>query len=235
MRDQWFVLGGNELRYGRTGAARIPVVWSLDYDGASDVVRTRFPDLTNGYTLKAVKTWSMPMETPNASRVNDFWRTMTSVSELAGGEHPSLVMSGSARILYQEPGKLEQDGLGHVDMQNVGLEKHFETTDVKIDEKALNLTYTYKDSSLIHDPRDAKMDIVLKQIKYAQTKLGTERLRFVFVDDIYAIKLATMFKANPRRLPNDVTLHLVHFESFRNREGRPPRHKVTDRVFLYPF
>ena len=147
-------------------------------------------------------------------------------------------MSGSARLLSQTPGKFEQDGLSHVDMQNEGLRAHPGTSHVRIDTAALHLRYDYSrvDVPTFDKTARAKMDIVLEQIKYAQKRLKVKKLRFIFVDDIYASVLADMFEAFPRLAPCGVTVHLVHFESFRDRRiPSPSTHMVIPGVLFSPF
>jgi len=90
---------------------------------------------------------------------------------------------------------------------------------VRVHRRALHLPYDYHS---VHAPgyeetARAKMDIVLRQIRYAQKRLKVQKIRFVFVDDIYASVLADMFVSFPRLAPRDVTVHLVHYESFRDR------------------
>tara|TARA_B110001450_G_scaffold253022_1_gene275761 strand:+ start:7106 stop:7537 length:432 start_codon:yes stop_codon:yes gene_type:complete len=143
-------------------------------------------------------------------------------------------MSGSARIVYQTPDKFEQDGLSHVDMQNHGLRMH--NANVRIDREALHLAYEPVFAPGYDLPSRFKMDIVLRQIKYAQNRLGVEQLLFVFVDDIYASVLANMFVSYPKFAPEGATVHLVHYESFRDRihplsDGR----EIITRVLFYPF
>lgn len=139
------------------------------------------------------------------------------MTHVSGPGEPALVMSGSARVLHQIPGKYEQDGLSHVAMQNVGLRMRGMT--VRVDRHALNLHYNYR---LVYAPgydnaARAKMNIVLRQIEHAQERLGVKKLLFVFVDDLFASVLASMFASFPNLAPRNVTVHLVHFESFRNR------------------
>lgn len=219
MRDGWFRLSLDEGVFGRTSSEG-PVVWSWDYDGASDVLRTRRPSpgrVPHGQPWPSVVPSStLTSETPNAHRVEEFWNTLLHAS---GPTPPSLVMSGSARVVYQTPGKFEQDGLSHVDMQNEGLRRRKYPAHVRIDADALRLPYDYRDvrASGFDEPSRAKMDIVLRQIRYAQKRLNVKKLLFVFVDDIYASVLADMFVSFPHLAPRDVTVHLVHYESFRNR------------------
>ena len=151
------------------------------------------------------------------------------------GSSPSLVMSGSARILSQTPGEYEQDGLSHVEMQNIGLANHSYT--IRIDPNALNLPYNYKriHAAGYEDHARAKMDIVLQQVKYAKRRVNTHVL-FVFVDDIYASVLADMFRTYPELAPCGATVHLVHFESFRNRVTRPLKtEQIVCGVLFSPF
>lgn len=221
MRDGWFRLSSpwDEGVYGRT-SEEDHIVWSWDYDGASDVLRTRRPSparVPHGQSWPTVvPTSSLKLETPNTYRAGEFWRTLLHVS---GPTPPSLVMSGSARVVYQTPGKLEQDGLSHVDMQDEGLRRRKYPAHVRVDRDALHLPYDYRSVRArgFDEPSRAKMDIVLRQIRYAQSRLNVKKLLFVFVDDIYASVLADMFVSFPRLVPHDVTVHLVHYESFRDR------------------
>lgn len=222
MRDGWFRLSSiDEGVFGRTSERGDTVVWSWDYDGATDVLRTRRPSpprrVPHGQSWPTVvPTSSLKLETPNTYRVGEFWRTLLHAS---GPTIPSLVMSGSARVVYQIPGKFEQDGLSHVDMQNEGLRRRKYPAHVRVDTDALHLPYDYRHVRApgFDEPSRAKMDIVLRQIRYAQKRLNVKKMLFVFVDDIYASVLADMFVSLPHLAPRDVTIHLVHYESFRDR------------------
>lgn len=239
MRDGWFALTRDDL-YGRAAVGNDLVVWSWDYDGATDVLRTRHPSpgpVAHGqYWPEVVKpTSSLKLESPNSFRVGEFWRTLLHAS---GSTVPSLVMSGSARIVYQTPGKFEQDGLSHVDMQNEGLRRRQYPDHVRVDTNALHLPYDYRSVSApgFDEPSRAKMDIVLRQIRYAQSRLRVKKLLFVFVDDIYASVLADMFVSFPHLAPRGVTVHLVHYESFRDRRIPLSRtREIIPGVLFYPF
>lgn len=242
MRDTWFAFnahrGSRDSQYGRSGEDG-HVVWSWDYDGASDVLRTRRPSpkqVPRGQLWPAIEpTWSLDPERPNAYRVDDFWRTLLHVS---GPTVPSLVMSGSARVVYQTPGMFEQDGLSHVDMQNEGLRLRGYGPHVHIDPHALHLPYDLR-SVRAHgfdETSRAKMDIVLRQIRYTQRVLKVKKLLFVFVDDIFASVLRDMFSAFPRLLPRGVTVHLVHFESYRDRHTPLSQtYEVIPGVLFSPY
>ena len=232
MRDGWFRLSSiDEGVFGRTAERSDTVVWSWDYDGATDALRTRRPSprrVPRGQLWPTVvPTSSLELESPNTYRVGEFWRTLLHAS---GPTVPSLVMSGSARVVYQTPGKFEQDGLSHVDMQNEGLRRRKYPSHVRIDTDALHLPYDYRS---VHAPgfdehSRAKMDIVLRQIRYAQKRLHVKKLLFVFVDDIYASVLADMFVSFPNLAPRDVIVHLVHYESLRDR--RIPLSKTREVI-----
>lgn len=90
---------------------------------------------------------------------------------------------------------------------------------VRIDRHALHIPYDYRSVRApgYEDTARAKMDIVLRQIRYAQKRLNVKKLLFVFVDDIYASVLADMFVSFPHLAPRGATVHLVHYESFRDR------------------
>ena len=233
MRDQdgWFVFAGTAH----------PVVWSLDYDGASDVHATRVPRGVPSVQFgkpwpRVLKTETLPRRTPDPRRVHDFWKTLEYAS---GSKRPaSLIMSGSARVVYQTPGKFEQDGISHVDMQDEGLRAHGYGPTVRVDRHAHTLNYNASD--VVIDNFDmvarAKMDIVRKQIQYAKRKLRVTSLLFVFVDDIYASVLAKMFAAKPSLLPQGVRIHLVHFESFRDRSvDLSHTREIIPGVFFSPY
>lgn len=228
MRDQWVSL---------CGARNRAIVWSWDWDGATDVLRTRTPNPEppgRGQLWPTVKkTHLLNPETPDALRLDEFWKTMCHVS---GNQKPSMVMSGSARIVYQTPGLYEQDGLDHIAMQDVGLSRRG-YTNVRVDRDALRLPYNHNNvyAPGYEDTARAKMDIVLQQIRYAQSKLSRE-LIFVFVDDIYASVLARMFASYPRLVPKHVVIHLVHFERSRPRRVLLSHtRKVTPRVLFSPY
>lgn len=242
MRDTWFVLSTGDStqtpRHKHT-SENYAVVWSWDYDGASDVLRTRRPHpgpVETGNAWPRVKSTSLlPVEEPNPFRLQEFWRTMMHSS---GSESPSLVMSGSARIVYQTPGRFEQDGLSHVAMQDKGLHMRGFPRRVRIDRNALRLPYDYRGvrapSYSIADR--VKMDIVLRQIQYAQWKLKAKNIRFVFVDDIYASRLADMFVSYPHLSPEGVIVHLMHYESFRDRRiGLERTRQIIPGVLFSPF
>lgn len=237
MRDTWFAFHADpNPQYGRTDGGE-PVVWSWDYDGASDVLRTRRPDpdpiATGEYWPRVKKTSLLTYKNPDTNHLHEFWRTMTHTS---GSAQPALVMSGSARVVYQTPGKFEQDGLSHVAMQNEGLRMRGFT--VRIDRRALHIHYDHRS---VHAPgfdehSRAKMDIVLRQIRYSQKRLHVKKLLFVFVDDIYASVLADMFVSFPRLAPRDVIVHLVHYESFRGRRiGLSRTREVIPGVIFSPY
>jgi hypothetical protein len=81
------------------------------------------------------------------------------------------------------------------------------------------------------------MDIVLRQIRYAQKRLNVKKLLFVFVDDIYASVLADMFVSFPDLAPRDVTVHLVHYEHFQQsrRISLARTREVIPGVLFSPF
>lgn len=227
MRDGWF--------HFVPPRGQIPVAWSWDYDGASDVVctcrRRKLPMSSNG--LVTVDMSDTVEETPDRVQLQEFWNTLAHAS---GPRQPDLVMSGSARVVYQFPGKFEQDGLDHVAVQNMGLKN--KGLSVRVNTAALNLPYNFKN---VRAPgfevvARAKMDIVLQQIRFAQTRLRTKKLLFVFIDDIYASVLADMFAAHPYLAPPDVDIHLLHYVSYQPR--RTPlsqRRLVAPRVLFSPY
>ena len=216
----------------------VPVVWSWDYDGASDVLRTRCPNprpvVERGRLWPRV-TYDHAHEVPDAFRVNDFWNALEHVSATVV---PAMVMSGSARILSQDPGRFEQDGLCHVAMQNEGLRRR--GVAARVDRAALRLPYDFRcvDAPGYPDAARAKLDIVLRQIRHARTRLNlVGPLRFVFVDDIYAPVLAEMLARYPALAPpRNTTLHLVHFKSFADRRIPLSRtREVLPNVTFTPF
>ena len=109
---------------------------------------------------------------------------------------------------------------------------------MRIDSRALHIPY---DCNSVHAPgykevARVKMDIVLRQIRYAQKRLNVKKLLFVFVDDIYASVLADMFASFPHLAPRDATVHLVHYESFRDRRIPLSRtRQVIPGVLFSPF
>lgn len=233
MRDGWFSL---VREYGRVQEEPV-VVWSWDYDGASDVVRSLTP--RTGLVPAHPKGWprvdmyDLERETPNPAQLKEFWDTLAHAS---GPGEPAMVMSGSARIVYQVPGKFEQDGLNHVTMQNEGLRRR--GFSVRVDRAALRLSYNYQNvkMSQFEDAARAKMDIVLQQIRHAQNHLRTKKILFVFVDDIYASVLADMFVSRPDLVPSHVTIHLVHYVSYRPRRTSLARTRaVTPGVLFSPY
>ena len=151
---------------------------------------------------------------PDPYQLKEFWNTMNYVS---GPGEPHMVMSGSARIIYQVPGKFEQDGMSHVAMQNAGLERR--GFSVRVNRAALRLPYNLRSVNApgFEEVARAKMDIVLQQIRHAQNYLNNKKILFVFVDDIYASILADMFASYPNLVPPHVTIHLVHYVSYRPR------------------
>jgi hypothetical protein len=227
MRDGWVLFGNATFRGSQT-----PVVWSLDYDNCADALRAwSLPKLTPGVGWPYVRdTNTLKRRTPNKKRVAEFWNTIEHVSKHTT---PSLVMSGSARIVYQSPGMYEQDGMSHVDVLDDGLETR--GYNVRVDRNALHLEYKAIDTKGFDEHARFKMNIVLQQIRYAQTKLPTQAIQFVFIDDIYAPVLANMFVNYPGLCPQNVTLHLVHFVSSRSRNVRLHSKHVIPRVLYWPY
>lgn len=233
MRDGWFSL---VREYGRVNQEPA-VVWSWDYDGATDVVRTRTP--RTGLTQAHANEWprvnmsGLDKETPDPVQLKELWDTLVHAS---GPGEPVMVMSGSARIVYQVPGKFEQDGISHVAMQNEGLRRR--GFSVRVNRAALRLPYNYQNVKIhgFDSVARAKMDIVLQQIRHAQNYLRTQNILFVFVDDIYASILADMFISHPDLVPPHVTIHLVHYVSYRPRKTSLTHTRViTPGVLFSPY
>jgi hypothetical protein len=240
MRDMWFQFI-NESTYGST--CNEMTVWSLDYDGCSDVMRTRMPAPDapeyGGKWPRVKEASRLPLARPNADRLREFWQVMTNVSVHGP---PALVMSGSARVVYQFPGEFEQDGLSHVAMQNEGL--RMRGYSMSVDTPSLHLNYNFTRIAGLDTyttTARAKMDIVLQQINYAKSlkkkkKIQVEQIRFVFVDDIYAPVLAEMFRQRPSLVPKNVTIHLVEYVSYRERRRNLKYSiQIVPSVMFYPF
>lgn len=227
MRDGWFFVGNETFR-----KAQAPIVWSLDYDNCADALRAwNLPKLTPGIGWPYVRDMNtLKRRIPNQTRVAEFWNTIEDVSKHS---IPSLVMSGSARIVYQSPGMYEQDGISHVCVLNDGLETR--GYNVRVDREALKLDYEAINTKGFNEHARFKMDIVLRQIRYAQAKLNTATIRFVFIDDLYAPILSNMFVKYPALCPKNVTLHLVHYVSSRPRNVCLQSVHVIPGVIFWPY
>lgn len=60
-----------------------------------------------------------------------------------------------------------------------------------------------------------KMSIVRQQMLFAQRLHPRMHIVFVFIDDLYAVRLRDAIRRNGTDvIPHNTTLHLVHYESF---------------------
>jgi hypothetical protein len=170
----------------------------------------------------------------------DFWFAMKAALH---GNDPDLTMSGSARVIYQRPKQYEQDGMDHTEVLSKGLDEHgWPTLDlgalhthspggrIAYDPAWLHSTYPGADSHTL-----GKLDLVIRQMRYARRLLNA-RVHFVFVDDIYAEKLAHLLRTNASVLPDDTTLHLVAFESpYKRQVSLNATEVVTPRILYSPY
>ena len=238
MRDGWYPLVES---FRGCGDEEEVLVWSLDYDGCSDVVRTVVPPVDpetvpRGAPWPRVRSTHLAREDPDPKRLEDFWTALAHAS----GRDPSLVLSGSARVVVQDVGVREQDGLSHTAVQSAALAARglprIHLPALKRGDLGGTIRYDPND---VHVPNvdyvtRMKMDLVRKQIRYVAARTR-KRIRFVFVDDIYAEKLRDLLVAHPELLPPRATLHLVAFVSYRPRRAELRAYEVIPNVLFTPY
>lgn len=204
------------------------VALSIDYDGCGGVFNRHFhPRVSSDTTDNPVVPLSrlrkrMSTQHDDRKRVQ-FWLRVGQAMEWAT---PDICMSGSARIAYQEPGILEQDGMDHVEvLSNAMIERGFPRIDPRAlqrhPQRSQRLLDIHAKKILWPNEKEevrTKMSIVCEQIDFIRRKhpVGKRPIRFVFVDDIHADTLMTALKDNTWSPPSlrGVELHLVHYQSY---------------------
>jgi len=233
---------------------RRPVVaLSLDYDGCSDVLNDFVPNPIETHTGEwpRVRPFSVLRQRRLSAHVQrkraQFWAVIARII----GTHtvPDVCMSGSARILYQHPLHREQDGIAHTVVLDDALAMHgMPILDLRALGRRDGGTIDYRTPRFIADlPVDdtvddtvhGKLSILYHQLQYVRRLHRRGPIHLVFLDDIYATKIARTLRLHPNFafVPHDAMLHLVHYESFdpstRVRENAQPL-QVRENVFYWP-
>lgn len=229
---------------------RRPIVaLSLDYDGCSDVLNDFVADPIETHTREwpRVRPFSvLKHKAPNAhkrQKREQFWAVIARII----GTHtvPDVCMSGSARVLYQHPLRREQDGIAHtVVLSNALAMRGMPLIDLRALGRRDGGTIDYRiPPSIAALPVDetvhGKLSILYHQLQFVRRLHRRGHIHLVFLDDIYATKVARTLRLHPdfAFVPNDATLHLVHYESFdpstRVRENARPV-RVRENVFYWP-
>lgn len=213
---------------------RPAIALSIDYDGCGQVFSNFADDplpYTSGAFPRVRPSIGLERVAPSSRVLKKRYQFWAMVLRATEGNKPHVCMSGSARVIYQDPGDREQDGIAHTDVLDEAVTR---ARMPGIDLTALRMRVA-KDGSpfgpgrLVYDERDAtrpsglstevvgKLTIIKTQVEFVQKKFPGRPITFVFVDDIYATAIANALRSHPRYhfLPSDVTLHLIHYESHR--------------------
>jgi len=190
------------------------VVLLLDWDNCADVLSDYEPpaslvhDPSSGWARVTPETQlkRLAVDDELIRRRDAFWKL---VVRACGYRPPHVVTSASARLLYQQPGKFEQDGIAHARVLEKAVALHPLTKRAHFDRTTRLPGYNAH-----RIPELGKVSIVRAQLARAKEAAGaTRRVRVVFVDDIYATKLyRNHSKALASLLREGDSLHLVHFE-----------------------
>lgn len=215
-------------------------VLSIDYDGCGDTFDEwgDVKDVEKTHRRGCVQPLSgLPHIPPTSGQTRKQYEFRMRICSVLKQRKPEYVFSGSARIVYQDVFKREQDGKPHVDVLSRAM------------------VYKLKYPSLCHsalrrgdggviqyDPYDvpwpnreeilrSKMTIVLQQMLHARPDNG--RVNFVFVDDIYARGLAEVLLQDASLVPEWAELHLVEFISPPMYKYRSTRVEHNGNVHFY--
>ena len=207
-----------------SGRVKRVVALSLDYDGCGDVVNDYIPDPlpARGNEWPRVRPFAVLKRRQPSMHVRrkrvQFWNV---IARAIGGRStvPDVCMSGSARILYQTPLVREQDGVAHAIVLNEALlSRGFPPLELRALHQKDGGIVPYSERGMPHVDElvRGKMAIVRDQTKLVRGLHPVGQIHLVFVDDIYATKIARALRTHKsyRIVPDDVILHLVHFESF---------------------
>ena len=195
------------------------IVLSIDYDGCGDVLSDVIPPAIShiGHTWPAVvdidTLTERPMTPHLRAKRDEFWRI---VHTICSNRRPNIIMSGSARLVYQDPARFEQDAVDHMAVLDRAIQAHgFGRLDHNSNPNRGKIRY---DANSIPWNADeevrSKMSIVREQMRYVRRRFPNHHIRFIFIDDIYATKLENELSRRSLLLPLNVSLHLVHFQSF---------------------
>ena len=221
------------------------VALSIDYDGCGDVHNNyEHPDIS----LDDPKEWPRvrpfsilfrrPADLHTHRKRLQFWGT---IKRATGRKVPRICMSGSARVVYQRPLIREQDGMAHTVVIDHALREHgFPGIDLRALQKQDGGIMNYSPSSITwpheHETVRSKMSIVREQILFIKSIFPHSHVVFVFIDDIYAVLLAKAIRrSGDHTIPENVTLHLIHYESFDAETAIPSTDPecVTSNVVLW--
>lgn len=162
---------------------------------------------------------------------------------MGGGQVvPDVCMSGSARILYQSPLVREQDGVAHfVVLSDALVARGFPALEPRALHKKDGgiIPYSERGMPRVDELVRGKMAIIRDQSRLVRALYPKGQIHFVFVDDIYATRVADALRTHSlyRLIADDVVLHLVHYESFNpstrvNMNASPV--SVRSNVFYWP-
>lgn len=200
------------------------IALSIDYDGCGDILNDYIPDPLpeKGNEWPRVRPFpSLKRRQPSLhvrrKRVQ-FWNVL---GRAMGGRRvvPDICMSGSARILYQSPLVREQDGVAHaIVLDEVLRSRGFPPLELKaLHQKDGGIVpYSERGMPRVDELVRGKMTIIRDQVRLSRALRPEGQLHFVFIDDIYATKIARALRLHNtyRIVPDDVILHLIHYESF---------------------
>ena len=233
------------MRDGHLGQREV-VALSIDYDGCGDVHnRHEHPDvsLDGGADWPRVRPFAVLRPLPPSKHVrrkrNQFWAAVRRAC--SGKRAPSLCMSGSARVVYQRPLTREQDGMAHTVVLDTALRKHgFPGIALEALQRRDGGQLTYS-PYVVPWPSEtevvrSKMSIVREQMLLTRRLFPGAHVVFVFIDDLYAVRLADAIRRNGAgTVPPWCTLHLIHYESFDPETATPtsPPERVRDNVVLW--
>ena len=224
------------------------VAFSFDYDGCTDILNDFIPNPlpTRNDLFPRVRPFTVlhrrQLSRHDRLKCAQLWNVIARA--LGGHRIPDVVMSGSARILYQNPLVREQDGIAHtVVLNNTLLNRGYPPVELRAlhQKDGGSLSYSTRGTPRVKAETRGKIAIVRDQAKLVRALHPTAaRIQFVFVDDIYATKIAEVLRANPeyRIVPNDVTLHLIHYESSDPLvavDMNAASQKIRQNVFYWPM
>lgn len=138
-------------------------------------------------------------------RKDDLHATLAHAS---AGRRPDTVMSGSARVLWHT----NEDHVAHL---AAGFEGYpFDRTAQRAGHAEGTLRYDTRIPAC-RDHTAAKLDLVRTQLAHVHARFPGRPVRFVFADDIYARRLASLLQRTPAALPlaGGDSLVLVQYKS----------------------